>query len=75
MTTVAACILVMGLSLAIIILLWVWFGYIGPKFSDEVMRQQQVSLRQQYGLAPLPDITPKQAEIPPSLRNLPQQQP
>lgn len=73
MTTVAACILVMGISLAIVILLWIWFGHIGPKFSNEVMREQQISLRQQYGLEPLPDITPQQAEIPPSLRDLPQQ--
>lgn len=73
MTTVAACILVMGISIAIVILLWIWFGHIGPKFSTSVMHDQQVNLRQQYGFAPVPDITPQQAEIPPSLRDLPQQ--
>ena len=45
MTGVAATILVMGLSLAAIILMWVWFGHIGPKFSDEVMLNQQEMLR------------------------------
>ena len=34
LTTVAWSILAMGLSLAIVILLWVWFGHIGPSFSD-----------------------------------------
>lgn len=68
LTTVAAAILVMGISLAIIFLLWMWFGYIGPKFSDEVMLEQQASLREQYGLPPLEEITPEEAQIPPSLR-------
>ena len=70
MTAVAACILVMGISLAIVILLWAWFGYIGPKFSTGVLNHQQETLRAQYGLEPLPKITPQQAEMPPSLRNL-----
>jgi hypothetical protein len=65
MTTVAACILVMGISLAIVILLWAWFGYIGPKFSDSVMRHQQETLRAQYGFEPLPQITEEDAKIPP----------
>lgn len=72
MTGVAWTILVMGISLAIIILLWGWFGYIGPKFSDSVMRQQQTNLREQYGLPPAPHISEQQAQVPPSLRNLPQ---
>ncbi len=70
MTGVAWSILVMGMSLAIIFLLWMWFGYIGPKFSDEVLLDQQAALREQYGFEPLPDITPEEAQIPPSLRNL-----
>lgn len=68
LTTVAAAILVMGISLAIVFLLWMWFGYIGPKFSDEVMLDQQETLREQYGLPPLEQITPEEAQIPPSLR-------
>jgi hypothetical protein len=72
MTGVAWTILIMGVSLAIVIVLWGWFGYIGPKFSDSVMREQQKTLREQYGLPPAPDITEKQAQIPPSLRNLTQ---
>lgn len=68
MKIVAWSILVMGISLAIIIILWGWFGYIGPKFSDEVMREQQATLRDQYGLPPAPVISEKEAQIPPSLR-------
>jgi hypothetical protein len=70
MTGVAACILVMGISIAIVILLWAWFGHIGPSFSTEVMRNQQENLRAQYGFAPLPQISDEDAKIPPSLRNL-----
>jgi hypothetical protein len=70
MKTVAWSVLAMGISLAIVIVLWVWFGYIGPKFSDEVLRQQQETLREEYGFEPLPEITPEEAETPPSLRNL-----
>lgn len=70
MTGVAWSILVMGISLAIIFLLWAWFGYIGPTFSDEVLIDQQTTLREQYGFEPLPEITPEEALIPPSLRNL-----
>jgi hypothetical protein len=69
MKVVAWSILVMGISLAIIILLWVGFGYIGPKFSDEVLRDQQTMLRDEYGLPPAPVVTEEEAEIPPSLRN------
>lgn len=70
MTGVAWSILVMGISLAIIFLLWVGFGYIGPKFSDDVLRNQQETLREQYGFPAKPHITPQEAQIPPSLRNL-----
>jgi hypothetical protein len=68
MKTVAWSILVMGISLALVIVLWVWFGWIGPSFSDDVLREQQTALREQYGLEPLPEITEEEAQIPPSLR-------
>ncbi|HEY7506507.1 MAG TPA: hypothetical protein VH621_02775 [Nitrososphaera sp.] len=68
MKIVAWSILAMGISIAIVIMLWGWFGHIGPKFSDEVMREQQTTLREKYGLPPAPIITEKEAEIPPSLR-------
>lgn len=68
MKIVAWSILVMGISLAIVILLWAWFGYIGPKFSDEVLREQQIALREQYDLPPLPPVSEEEAETPPSLR-------
>jgi hypothetical protein len=70
MKTVAWSILVMGISLAIVIVLWVWFGWIGPNFSDEVLRHQQEDLREQYGFEPLPELTEEEARIPPSLRDL-----
>jgi hypothetical protein len=69
MTGVAAFILVMGISLAIIIVLWIWFGYIGPAFSDDVMREQQAILRDQYGFEPQEELTKEELETPPSLRN------
>ena len=70
MKTVAWSILVMGISLALVIVLWVWFGWIGPTFSDDVLREQQSTLREQYGFEPLPEITEEEAQIPPSLRDL-----
>jgi len=69
MRTVALSILIMGVSLAIVIVLWAWFGWIGPTFSDDVMREQQKTLRDQYGFEPLPEISEEQAKIPPSLRD------
>jgi hypothetical protein len=68
MSTVALSILVMGISLAIVIVLWAWFGWIGPGFSDEVLRHQQSDLRQQYGFEQIPELTEKEAQTPPSLR-------
>jgi hypothetical protein len=47
-----------------------WFGYIGPAFSDEVMRQQQEMLREQYGFEPQEQLTKQELETPPSLRDL-----
>ena len=71
LTVVALTILVMGLSLAAVILLWVWFGHIGPSFSSETLAQQQKILRQQYGLPYKAVITdPGILQTPPSLRNL-----
>ena len=69
MKTVAWSILVMGMSLAIVIVLWVWFGWIGPGFSDEMLRHQQTELRQQYGFEQIPELTEKEAQTPPSLRD------
>jgi hypothetical protein len=69
---VAWAILVMGLSLAAVILLYVWFGHIGSTYSSETLQRQQQELRQQYGLPYKPVITdPKMLQIPPSERDLP----
>jgi hypothetical protein len=72
LTPIAWAILVMGLSLAAVILLYVWFGHIGPTFSSDVLQKQQQELRQQYGLPYKPPITdPKMLQTPPSERDLP----
>jgi plastocyanin len=67
---VALGILVMGISLAIIIMLWISFGYLGPSFSTEVMEQQQERLHEQYGLPPVQQLSPQMLQVPPSLRNV-----
>jgi hypothetical protein len=68
---VAWSILVMGISLAIVILLYVWFGYIGPSFSEVVLMEQQTELREQYDLPPQEVITdPEVLLTPPSLRGV-----
>src|SRR5215210_2923709 len=69
MRGVALGILVMGVSLAAVIMLWVTIGYKGPDFSTQVMVRQQERLHEQYGLPPLPDISPEMLQVPPSLRN------
>jgi hypothetical protein len=71
MKTVAWSILVMGISLALVIILYIWFGWMpGSSFSDEIMRDQQAQLRAQYGLPPAEEVPPELAETPPSLRDL-----
>jgi plastocyanin len=70
MRGVALGILVMGISLAVIIILWIEFGYRGPVFSTQIMQQQQESLRKQYGLPPQPQLSPEMLEVPPSLRSI-----
>jgi plastocyanin len=68
---VAWSILVMGISLAAVIILWAWIGYIGPTYSREVLITQQQILRQHYHLPPRPVITnPTVLLTPPSLRNI-----
>jgi hypothetical protein len=61
----------MGLSLAAVILLWIWFGHVGPSFSSDTLAEQQRTLREQYGLPHEQIITnPKVLLTPPSLRNI-----
>jgi plastocyanin len=70
MRGVALGILVMGVSLAAIIILWATIGYIGPDFSTQAMERQQAWLHEQYGLPPLPELSPEMLEVPPSLRDV-----
>jgi plastocyanin len=70
MRGVALGILVMGVSLAAVIILWTTIGYKGPDFSTQVMVRQQERLHEQYGLPPLPDISPEMLQVPPSLRTI-----
>ena len=73
MRGVAWGILVMGISLAVIIILWASFGYIGPNFSTQVMEEQQEWLHERYGLPPVQELSPEMLQVPPSLRNVGQQ--
>src|SRR5215207_5641311 len=70
MRGVALGILVMGVSLAAVIILWTTIGYKGPDFSTQVMVRQQERLHEQYGLPPLPDISPEMLQVPPSMRTI-----
>lgn len=64
-------ILVMGISLALIVMLWSFIGYVGSSYSADKLIEQQVTLRDQYGLPPRPVITePNELETPPSLRSV-----
>jgi hypothetical protein len=73
MRGVALSILVMGIALIAIIIAYVSFGHIGPKFSADLLVKQQASLRRQYSLPPKPVITnDTELLIPPSLRNIDQ---
>jgi hypothetical protein len=69
MKGVAWSILVMGLSLAIIIIAYVVYGHIGPSFSAERINEQQAELRKEYGL-PAHEVIRNQSVLltPPSLR-------
>ena len=71
LVSVGWAILVMGLSLTAVIIIWMWFGHIGPTFSEDVLAEQQRMLRERYDL-PAQRITEDPAELqtPPSLRNL-----
>jgi plastocyanin len=65
----------MGLSIAAVIILWVWFGYIGPTFSEDVLANQQRILRENFGLPIQGTVDdPEILQTPPSLRNVSQGQ-
>jgi plastocyanin len=71
MKGVALSILVMGVSLAAIIIAYLMFGHIGPSFSSERINVQQAELRKEYGL-PVQEVIRNQSVLltPPSLRDL-----
>ncbi len=70
-TGAALSILVMGISLLVIIIAYVSFGHLGPKFSANLMQEQQATLRKEYNLPPKQIITNDTLLlIPPSLRNI-----
>lgn len=67
----ALSILVMGISLVAIIIAYVSFGFMGPKFSENLMQVQQATLREKYNLPAKPVITNDTLLlIPPSLRTV-----
>jgi plastocyanin len=69
MKAVGWSILAMGISLAAVIGVWMWFGHIGPSFSAGIMEEQQETLRKDYGL-PSQQTSTAELEVPPSLRGL-----
>jgi hypothetical protein len=63
------CILVMGISLALVVVLWLWIGHIGPSYSSNLLIKQQEKLRAQFGLPHKAVVSdPKILLTPPSLR-------
>jgi plastocyanin len=69
MKKVALTILVMGVSIALVIVVWIGIGD-DPNFSAEQMQEQQASLREEYGLPQQETLTAEQLETPPSLLGL-----
>jgi plastocyanin len=62
---------VMALSLVMIYILWASFGYIGPSFSNQVLSNQQETLREKYNMPPLEGKDSSgTSEVPPSLREV-----
>ena len=61
---------VMAISLVIIYILWASFGYIGPSFSNQVLSNQQETLREKYNLSSLENEGASDSEVPPSLREV-----
>ena len=70
MTVVGWCIIVMGISLDLVVTLWLWIGHIGASYSSDLLIKQQEKLRPQFGLpAKIVVSDPKILLTPPSLRN------
>jgi plastocyanin len=65
MKTVGWAILAMGVSLVLVIVVWMGIG-VDPNYSAKVMQEQQAELREQYGLPP-EETSIAQLETPPSL--------
>ena len=63
--------LVMALSLIAVTIGYIAFGHL-PGYASKILELQQKQLRQQYGLPPAAIVTdPKILQIPPSLRDMP----
>jgi hypothetical protein len=71
MKGVALSILVMGISIAGIIIAYLAYGHIGPSFSAERINVQQAELRKEYGL-PKQEVIRNESILltPPSLRDM-----
>src|SRR5215204_1544009 len=63
-------IIVMVVSLAALLILLTSILFKCPDFSSQFMVRQQERLHEQYGLPPLPDISPEMLQVPPSLRTI-----
>lgn len=70
LTPVAWGVLVLGVSLAIIVILWSFIGPIGLSYSSEKLIEKRLAFKNQYGFPPRPvTVDPNELEAPPSLRN------
>jgi hypothetical protein len=70
LTPVAWGVLVLGVSLAIIVILWSFIGPIGSSYSSEKLIEKRLAFKNQYGFPPRPVTEdPNELEAPPSLRN------
>ena len=68
---VAWAILVMGISISLVIIIYIWFGHLGSTYSNRVLEQQQKVLSEKYGLPPQVATTNVTLlQMAPSLRNL-----
>ncbi len=67
MKAVGLSILVIGVSIAAVIVAYAGFGRIGPSFSAGVMEDQQEKTAEEYGL-PSQHVPASELETPPSLR-------
>lgn len=69
MKGVAKGILVMGVTLGALALLYIFVGRFGSDFSNDVLKEQQQNLREEYQLPEEEPVPDSLRGVPPSLRD------